>query len=177
MIHKEWEETKESEMEEATTAASAGQYVGPLTTTVKKAKKNKEEFEEATTTASSGSYQTPQMWAKDEKNWRGKAKTQWVGGKFVKIKDRCKTFPYCNQGDINALELTDNKMVKAAIKEAAEKTGKDKKYVKELVKKEMEEIIRKSFYKSPITSILGPKTKMDKPIGKIFTMGSNVGAK
>ena len=88
MSHKKWGETKESEMEEATTAASAGAYVGPLTTTVKKAKKNKEEFEEATTASSSGSYETPQMWAKDEKNWRGKAKTQWPGGKFVKVKKR-----------------------------------------------------------------------------------------
>ena len=75
------------------------------------------------------------------------------------------------------IELTDNKMVKAAIQEVTKKTGKDKKYVKELVKKEIEEIIRRSFYKSPITSILGPKTKMDKPIGKIYTMGSNVGGK
>lgn len=179
MTHEEWTKTKESEMEEATTAASAGAYVAPMGFDPRFAgkKKKKEEFDEATTAASSGSYETPQMWAKDEKNWRGKAKTQWPGGKFVKIKDKCKTFPYCNQGDINALELTDNKMVKAAIKEAAHKTGKDKKYVKELVKKEMEEIIRRNFYKSPITSILGPTTKMDKPIGKIYTMGSNVGAK
>jgi hypothetical protein len=80
------------------------------------------------------------MWAKDEKNWRGKAKTQWPGGKFVKVKERCKKFPYCNQGDINALELTDNKRVKAAITEVAKKTGKDKTYIKELVKKEIEEI-------------------------------------
>tara|TARA_R110000824_G_scaffold18850_2_gene73942 strand:- start:4991 stop:5689 length:699 start_codon:yes stop_codon:yes gene_type:complete len=177
MSHKKWGETKESEMEEATTAASAGAYVGPLTTTVKKAKKNKEEFEEATTASSSGSYETPQMWAKDEKNWRGKAKTTWPGGKFVKIKDKCKTFPYCNQGDINALELTENKKIKKAIQEVSKKTGKDKKYIKELVRNELEEIISRSFYKSPITSILGPETKMDKPIGKIYSMGSNVGAK
>ena len=25
--------------------------------------------------------------------------------KYVKVKDKCKKFPYCNQGDINALEL------------------------------------------------------------------------
>lgn len=58
-----------------------------------------------------------------------------------------------------------------------QKTGKDKNYIKELVKKEIEEIIRRAFYKSPITSILGPGMKMDKPIGKIYTMGSNVGGK
>ena len=171
---------KEEEFDEATTSASAGAFIAPLGVDPRfKKKKNtkEEEVDEATTAASSGSYVTPQMWAKDEKNWRGKAKTQWPGGKFVKIKDKCKTFPYCNQGDINALELTDNKMVKAAITEVAKKTGKDKDYLKKIVKKEMEEIIRRSIYKSPITSILGPETKMDKPIGKIYTMGSNVGGK
>ena len=178
--HKEWEtQQKEGEMEEATTAASAGAFMAPLgyDPRFKKKKDKKEEVGEATGAASAGQYSTPKMWAKDEKSWRGKAKTQWPGGKFVKVKERCKTFPYCNQGDINALELTDNKMVKAAIQEAAKKTGKDKKYIKELVKKEIEEIIRRSIYKSPITSILGPTTKMNTPIGKIYTMGSNVGGK
>ena len=180
MSHKKWEKSKETEMEEATTSASAGAFMAPLGVDPrfkKKNKKKKEEFDEATTSASSGSYETPQMWAKDEKNWRGKAKTQWPGGKFVKIKDKCKTFPYCNQGDINALDLTENNKIKNAIIEVAKKTGKDKNYIKELVKKELEEIIRRSFYKSPITSVLGPKTKMNTPIGKIFSMGSNVGGK
>jgi len=179
---KDIEEMKEEETEmgEATTSASSGAFMAPLGVDprfTKKKKKKKEEFDEATGASSSGSYETPQMWAKDEKNWRGKAKTQWPGGKFVKIKDKCKKFPYCNQGDINALELTDNKMVKAAITEVAKKTGKDRTYIKELVKKEIEEIIKRSIYKSPITSILGPETKMDKPIGKIYSMGSNAGGK
>ena len=101
---------------------------------------------------------------------------KFPGGKFVKIKDKCKTFPYCNQGDINALDLTENKMVKQAINEVSKKTGKDKGYIKKLVKKEIEEIISRSFYKSPITSLVG-KSKMNTPIGKIFTMGTNVGGK
>ena len=142
-----------------------------------KKKKSEEEMEEATTAASSGQYATPFFLAKNDKNWRGKSKTTWPGGKFVKVKNRCKKFPYCNQGDINALELTENKKIKHAINEVAKKTGKDKNYIKELVKKEIEEIIRRAFYKSPITSILGPGMKMDKPIGKIYTMGSNVGGK
>tara|TARA_B100001564_G_C20664363_1_gene683050 strand:- start:823 stop:1491 length:669 start_codon:yes stop_codon:yes gene_type:complete len=182
MTHEEWSKTKEKEMDEATTAASAGAFMAPMgfdprfAGEKKKKKKKQEEFDEATTAASSGAYVTPQMWAKDEKNWRGKAKTQWPGGKFVKVKKKCSTFPYCNQGDINALELTDNKMVKAAITEVAKKTGKDKTYIKELVKKEIEEIIRRSIYKSPITSLVGTG-KMNTPIGQIYTMGSNVGGK
>jgi len=168
---------KEEEFDEATTSASAGAFMAPLGVDPRFKKKRKEEFDEATGASSAGAYETPQMWAKNKKNWRGAAKTQWPGGKFVKIKDKCKTFPYCNQGDINALELTENKMVKQAINEVAKKTGKDKDYIKKMVKKEMEEIVRRSIYKSPITSLLGPGTKMDTPIGKIYSMGSNVGGK
>ncbi|MFL3662348.1 MAG: hypothetical protein ACI6PN_11400 [Polaribacter sp.] len=181
MTHEEWDKTKEEEMGEATTSASAGAFMAPMGMDPrfagkKKKKKKKEEFDEATTAASSGQYSTPKIWAKDEKNWRGKAKTQWPGGKFVKVKDKCKKFPYCNQGDINALEITDNKMVKAAITEVAKKTGKDRTYIKELVKKEIEEIIRRSIYKSPITSLVGTG-KMNTPIGQMYSMGSNVGGK
>ena len=173
---------KDEEMDEQTTSASAGAFVAPLGVdprfkSKKKKKKRQEEVGEQTTAASSGQYVTPKAWAKNKKNWGGAAKTQFPGGRFVKIKDKCKTFPYCNQGDINALDLTENKKIKQAIQEVSKKTGRDKKYVRELVKKEIEEIIRRSIYKSPITSILGPETKMDKPIGKIFTMGSNVGGK
>ena len=176
---KEWEkeQTEEGEMDEATTAGSAGAFSAPLGYDPRFRKKKKEEMEEETTASSSGAYSTPQMWAKNEKNWRGKAKTQWPGGKFVKVKNKCKKFPYCNQGDINALDLTENNKIKKAITEVSKKTGTDKKYIRELVKNELEEIIRRSLYKSPITSILGPETKMDKPIGKIYTMGSNVGGK
>ena len=45
--------------------------------------KQKGEMEEATTASSSGQYSTPQIWAKNAKNWRGAAKPQWPGGKFV----------------------------------------------------------------------------------------------
>ena len=43
------------------------------------------------------------------------------GGKYVKIKDKCKKFPYCNQGDINALEFFENNIVKEAIKTSIKK--------------------------------------------------------
>ena len=102
----------EGEMEEATTSASAGAFSAPLGYDPRFRKKKKEEMEEETTASSSGAYSTPQMWAKNEKNWRGKAKTQWPGGKFVKVKNKCKKFPYCNQGDINALDLTENNKIK-----------------------------------------------------------------
>ena len=176
--HEEWLEVNAEEVDEATGAGSAGGYVAPLTTT----KKKKEEFEEATTSSSAGQYSTPRMWAKDDKNWKPKNDPNFPryggpGAKFVKVKDKCKTFPYCNQGDINALELTENKMIKETVDKVSKKTGKPKKYINDLIKKEIEELIRRGFYKSPITDMLGPKSKMNVPTGKIYSMGSDAGAK
>jgi len=71
-------------------------------------KLQKMETKEATSTSSSGAYESPAFLAKSmsKKNWRGKSKTQIPGGKFVEVKSKCKKFPYCNQGDINALKFS-----------------------------------------------------------------------
>jgi hypothetical protein len=88
----------------------------------KKEKSDKKEFKEATGSGSAGAYVTPAAWAKStsKKDWRGKSKTLFPGGKFVQVKKKCKKFPYCNQGDIKALNLTNesfmNKMVKTLSK-------------------------------------------------------------
>ena len=67
-------------------------------------------MEEQTTTADAGVYIQPQVWAKNEKNWRPLndptfPKYGGPGAKYVKVKNKCRTFPYCNQGDINALDF------------------------------------------------------------------------
>mgnify|MGYP003144761319 CR=1 FL=1 len=131
-----------------------------------------EEMGEATTTASSGAYETPRFWAKDKKNQRF-AKQRWMpGAKYVKVKDKCKTFPYCNQGDINALEIWEKEIMRESAKNVAKKTGKSESEVREMIEKELAEIIRRSFYKSPIKDLVGGG-KMNTPIGKIFTMSGN----
>jgi hypothetical protein len=78
---------------------------------------SKVEAKEATSTASTGAYEVPGAWAKStkKKDWRGKSKTQIPGGKFVQIKKKCLKFPYCNQGDIKALKLTEQNMNKREI--------------------------------------------------------------
>ncbi|NBO22695.1 hypothetical protein EBU94_05065, partial [bacterium] len=88
-------------------------------------KPKKTETKEATGSASSGSYETPAFGAKSmsPKHWRGRAKTQIPGGAFVQVKKKCKTFPYCNQGDINALEISRNPVVKKKKKKLAEQYG------------------------------------------------------
>jgi len=42
------------------------------------------------------------------------------GGTYVRVKDKCKKFPYCNQGDIKALEFFENNLVKESVKDVLE---------------------------------------------------------
>jgi len=58
-----------------------------------------EELDEATSVGSvGGQYVTPKFWAKGKGNWRNRVKKAYPGGKFVNIKKKCKTYPYCDQG-------------------------------------------------------------------------------
>ena len=102
------------------------------------------EATEATGSASSGSYVTTAAWAKSTsaKDWRGKSKTQIPGGSFVQVKSKCKKFPYCNQGDINALKITKPK--KKKIKESdnifrqlSEKHNIDENIVRKIINTEL----------------------------------------
>jgi predicted transcriptional regulator len=97
----------------------------------------KVEATEATLASSSGSYETPFFLAKNKKNWRGMAKTLYKGGKFVKVKEKCRTFPYCNQGDINALELFEG--YNELAEKVANKMGEDSLKVKSIVLNDLEE--------------------------------------
>jgi hypothetical protein len=67
----------------------------------------KKVLREETGSASTGSYETPGFLAKNIPNMRQGAKTIYNGGKFVKIKGKCRKFPYCSQGAVDApLELS-----------------------------------------------------------------------
>jgi hypothetical protein len=135
---------KKIEPNEATGSGSSGAYSGPLfggdSTFLKKSKSEtpkleestvdsdgveKVEATEATTSGSVGGYQSPSMWAKStkKKDWGPSRKAQIPGGSFVKVKKKCTKFPYCNQGDINALKISKNESVKEAIKSVAHKLG------------------------------------------------------
>ena len=163
---------------------------------------SEEELDEVTGASSSGAYSQPAIWAKNNKNWRAVSDPNFPkyggpGSTFVKVKKKCSKFPYCNQGDINALEFYEQKTLKEAIQSVSRKTGKPIYYLKNIIlkefedsatakqlrkqaksrvkkytKKEIEEMIRRPFYKSPITSLVG-NMKMDTPIGKLYTMKGN----
>jgi hypothetical protein len=97
----------------------------------------KVETKEATTSASSGAYSGPAFLAKNKKNWRGGAKPIYSGGQFVQVKKRCKTFPYCNQGDINALKLTENRLLAEAVENISKKTGLSQEMIFNMILKEI----------------------------------------
>jgi hypothetical protein len=138
---------KKKEAVEATSSASSGQYSAPLfslSTPKDPVTKVQESIEggettEATSSSSSGQYSTPGWVAPNKKNWRGASKTQIPGGKFVQIKKKCQTFPYCNQGDINALKLYENELVKESITNLSKKMGIHENVIKAIIQHELEQ--------------------------------------
>lgn len=144
------------ESKEATTSGSSGAFSAPLfekdNEFIKKSNAetpklkegiasgamgiDKVEAKEATTGV--GGYSTPAMWAKStkKKDWGPSRKTQIPGGGFVKVKKKCTKFPYCNQGDINALKITKNESVKEAIKNVSKRTGLSKKVIMNILEQE-----------------------------------------
>lgn len=102
-------------------------------------KLKKIETKEATDTTSSGQYSTNSIWAKTtkKKDWGPSRKTQIPGGKFVQVKKKCKKFPYCNQGDINALRIFENKSVQSVIETVSSKYGVDKVIISDIVFEEI----------------------------------------
>lgn len=114
---------------EATGTGSAGGFEAPLFSDIEE-EDTEEEFTEATSSSSSGSYESPAFLAKDLKNWGPSKRTQIPGGKFVTVKEKCKTYPYCNQG-IGALEFSNSKT--KAIKKLTKRKSKKKTPLEEAI--------------------------------------------
>jgi hypothetical protein len=116
------------------------------------------EFTEATTTATSaaGAYDAPFGTGKKNplkidgpdsikkrmKTMRKKNFPMWGGpdGQYVKVKEKCKKYPYCNQGDVNALEFYENEKLNESVKKISEKYGLPIKEVEKSVIKEIKDI-------------------------------------
>ncbi len=133
------------------TGASSGSYVGPFSMNSKFVEKSNEETpkkveaNEVTGASSSGQYSGPAMWAKStkKKDWRGASKPLYKGGEFVQVKGKCKRFPYCNQGDINALKIWENENLQSAIKAVSSKTGLGENTIKGILQYELGNISKK----------------------------------
>lgn len=146
--------TESEEFDEATGSGSTGGYVGPLSEeeycdVCDKTKSEcscdeikKVEATEATGSGSVGGYSSPSMWAKstNKKDWGPSRKTQIPGGNFVSVKKKCSKFPYCNKGDINALNISKNESVKEAIKNVAKKLNISESTIMTILEYEYEKI-------------------------------------
>jgi hypothetical protein len=105
-------------------------------------KPKKIETKEGASTTSSGQYSGPKIWAKStkKKDWGPSRKTQLPGGKFVQVKKKCKKFPYCNQGDINALKIFENEGLRKVITNISESYGLTENYIRNIIYLEMEKL-------------------------------------
>jgi hypothetical protein len=152
---------KKQESKEQTMADASGSFEGSLVDKPIKRKINKipnmtENKVEATEQLSGGfDYDVP-LFAKTPKGGRknpmsidgeksiksSRAVTdknfpKWGGpdSVFIKIKEKCKKFPYCNQGDINAIEP-----LKEAIEHSSKKYGLSVSEIEKIILKEIREI-------------------------------------
>jgi hypothetical protein len=154
-----------------TDSGSSGSFEGPAFGGMVKRKintipnanlnENEEEIEEATDSSSSGAFDVP-AFGKTTKGgrkdplkidgpdsiYKGRAVTdkkfpKWggPGGVFVKIKEKCKKFPYCNQGNTGALEfIKEDKEIQNAINEVSKNMGIPKNEIQKIVLNEIKQI-------------------------------------
>jgi hypothetical protein len=141
----------ESETKEATGAASAGGFSAPAfsmwsedekaKSEYKKGESVEGEFKEATGSGSVGAYDVPGF---QDVNMRGNTlkgkgrswkKSQIPGGSFVNINPKCKTFPYCSQGNSKdkPVRLTKNSPLNEAIYNVSLRTGLSVNEIKNII--------------------------------------------
>ena len=142
---KYYDKLQKIENKEATSTGSSGQFSAPFafkdSEFVRKSfaeTPKKVETKEATGSGSVGAYSTPAFVAPNKKEWRGAAKPLYKGGAFVKVKKKCKNFPYCNQGDIKALKIYENENLNDAIKNVSNKLGLNENVIKSILQYEYE---------------------------------------
>lgn len=149
---------KKIEAKEVTGASSAGAYVGPMMMTKKDVEtihnsKLNEAVDSGVSAAASydvplfgvnpkGGRKNPLKIDGPDSIYKGRAvkdkkfpKWGGPGGVFIKIKEKCKKFPYCNQGDINNIEI-----LRESINELSKKHGLSTQEVENIVLKGIKDI-------------------------------------
>jgi len=198
----------DEEIDEVTGASSAGAFVAPMGWEPQqgmcKQLNNESELDEINV----GAYSQPAIWAKDYKNWKAVQDPNFPryggpGAKYVRIKEKCRKFPYCDQGSTSALEFYEDKSLNEILKRVSNKTNKSVNYLKSIMLQEMESIFRrdmkkyqdkkmepykknkKKYTKEEIEEMirrgfyqspitsLVGNTKMNKPIGQIYSTKGN----
>jgi hypothetical protein len=134
-VKKKFNKSKKETKEGMGTGAGGGSFEPAISFGETK----KVETKEGTSTTSSGSYETNKMWAKSmsKKHWRNAGANYMPGAKRVQVKKKCTRFPYCNQGDINALNIFENEIGQKVIRNISEELGVSEQYIKNLIKREI----------------------------------------
>ena len=158
------------ETKEQTMASSSGSFEGQSFSNVikkhihkinnAKLTEQEQEIEEITDCSSSGSYDVP-LFGKSPKGRRNPLKIdgpdsiykgravkdknfpKWGGpdSVFVKVKEKCKKFPYCDQGNTGAIEfVNEDKEIKQVITETSKKFGIPYKEMEKIVINEISKI-------------------------------------
>jgi len=65
------------------------------------------------------------------------------GGVYVKVKERCKKYPYCNQGDIKSLDFFEDQELKESVYNVSKKLGLPYSQVEKIVINEINKIFIK----------------------------------
>lgn len=142
-------------------SGSSGAFEAPMTTTILKKdlyKPKEQDIDEVTDASSSGAFDVPlfggtkgrknplsiggeksimQSRAVKDKNF---PRYGGPGAKFVTINPKCKKFPYCNQGDPNAIRISEDKELSESIKLISKKYGIPVKELEKIVINEIKQI-------------------------------------
>jgi len=139
----------------------------------------KVESKEATTSSSVGAYDAPFGGGRKDplqidtpKSVYGKLrsvkdkkfpKLGGPGSTYVKVKDKCKKFPYCNQGDTNSLEFFKNKKVKSVINRISKNHNVNENYVISVILENVD------IYNKNIVMSKNIENIIDKMVGKVLS--------
>jgi hypothetical protein len=152
------ESKQKTEPKESTGADSSGSFEANFGGKPIKKKINKihnMDIDEVTSSSSSGQYDAPfgsgsknplkingEKSIKQSRAVKDKNFPKWGGpeGVFIKVKEKCKKFPYCNQGDINAIELLESTELIESVKNVSKKTGIPYSEIEKLVINEINKI-------------------------------------
>jgi hypothetical protein len=146
-----------------TSADSSGSFEGALSGPLVKRKINKihnfeEELSEITDSSSSGQYDTSFSAGRsnplkingpnsimNSRAVKDKNFPKWggPGGVYVKVKERCKKYPYCNQGDIKSLDFFEDQELKESVQNVSRKLGLPYSQVEKVVINEINKIFIK----------------------------------
>jgi hypothetical protein len=123
--------TEDEEVGEATLSSSSGAFDVPaFGKTTKGGRKNPLKID-----GKKSEYQGRAVKDKNFPKWGG------PDAVFVKVKEKCKKFPYCNQGNTGAIEfIKEDRDIQEAIEYTSKKYGISRDKVEEIVLNEIKQI-------------------------------------